>query len=729
MNVSYHDKKRQKYGCVNIVRCDEMDSFTLARTAEIYGVEETPSPEISFSLRSAAIKDDTVLLVMRPLIERLYAMAIDGEKDIPNEERCGSINISSFMSSYLISSHPTQVFESMGSIETKLVLKAKIMLQFVESMRRNILSNMRMCLQLKESRGLHEAVSEYMLTFIEWKKYDEKKLMTRISHEFEAFLHVEQELGDDEPDTLHEAVQLQKRRLIATACRISGPEALVELEAIRRHVMGNTGNPLETIAKISTYDDMEEYKMSSILPSSLTDEELTHEVLLDEALQLNKNGRPASDRPIYSKIRDHMEVAHWRSLEDDLNFTEPLFKRCMDVMSEIKANIDGLGFPALTGSKYPLFDMEVVCDELSSCHVSPQYTVTWDRYIQVIRCISDGVVDAYTGHHCPGGIDEWTAGVTIMAITSMKTALTSNIKDMEKTCNDKVAQVKCFIQALQFLSNVAKGLCIMGANVHIRGIVSLLKNLGPEHLLNIAEKRIECGEMILSVTTSFIRDAIECEVASTRINLQDLIYNNVHTTAAYNHIVTVVVVSAFLSPKSLVRPETLLLDHERLRSMRCRFDLHTFVVAALGVVNICMKERKIGHAVAILQELGVCLMESVIPISNTDGRINEMVIKLSLSLSEDDTTYIKNSLLRNLANDSLVLELTSTRMKTIVFESLRSNVVNTLHGLIPCVIATIGDELRMHMKVLRQVLRVNLAVYATHYNRIIQETACSMNKA
>jgi hypothetical protein len=727
-NMSYDNQKRHKYECMSVAECSEVDTLVLVRYAETCGVDETPAQEISFALRSKAIRDDAVVGIMTHLIQRLYVLAIDGQRDITGIGRRCIINMSTFMSSYLILSHPKEVFESMGSMETKLVLKAKTMLQLVESMRRNILANVGLCQQLKSSRGLHKAMFEYTQTFNEWKHRDEKKIMMRLTHDFKAFLYVEQQLGDDETDTLYQKVQLQKKRLISTAYHIAGPGAIAELEVIRRHTMGDVGEPLQVDDASEICNDSDDYSLSSVLPKSLTNEELTHEVLLNGAFQLDKNGRPSSDRPIYSEIRERIDVAHWRSMKDDLSHTEPLYVRCTDIISEIKNNIDGLKFPALAGSTYPLFNMELLQDELASDPVTSQPVVTWDRYIQVIRYLSDGVVDAHTGHLCADGLDEWTSDDTTAMILSMKTTLDANIHGMEEVYTDQAVQSTCFVEALRLILKVVKGLCIMSANAHIRGIVEVLKNCGVQYLLDSAEKKIQSGEIVLNVTSVFIKEIIEQEVTSQRVELQDLVYNQVNTTAAYNNIVAEVVAKAFLSSNSLTLPETLLLDQDRLRCMRSRFDLHTLVAAALGVVNISLKEKKIGNNVEILRQLGICLLNSTRSTSDTNGRITEMVEKLSEQLSEEDVFYIEKSLIRNLAVGSLAFELTVTRMKALVFQTLHTDTVDILNGLTPCVVVSIGDELRMHMNVLRQVLRVNLLVYSTHYNRIIQETAASMEE-
>jgi hypothetical protein len=605
-----------------------------------------------------------------------------------------------------------------------VTLKAVTMLQVVGSMRRNIMEKTSMHRQTTDARGLYKAIFEYMQAFDSWKSTDERKLLVRMKHEIEALFCIEKQLdvNDVQTSIIYKELQVQQKRIIGNAYRVAGEYGVTELDQVRQSIMGGAIGPLFYTTLDDESDDCQQISMDSVLPASLTNEEITHEILLDGMFQMDVNGRPLNENPIYSKIRESMDVSFFRGLEDDLRLTPPLHARCVEIIMEIKNNLDGLKFETLAGSSYPLLDMEVMEDELMCIDTSQEPTVSWHRYLQVIRCLSDGLKDAYAGCIYAPSIDDPTS-----MLTSMQTTLQTTMESLIAASDDKSIQPKLFIQALRDVMGLVKKVCVMATNGRIRSISHVLKNRGPQYLLNATNRKIDNKTITLEVTGVYIVDAIKTEIAAKRVDIQDLVQNKVGTTAAYNNVMAAVLLQSFFGcSTSATLPETLHLDHGRLSVIHRRFELYTVVIAAIGIINACLRDKKIQEAPEILQELGKCLLQSTLRTLDTKGRIVEMVETLSHHVSEETAACIGDCLTKNLVVGSAVFNLTSTRMKNIVFHALHGTTVNMFSGLIPSVVAAIGDELSLHINVLRQVLRVNLLVYATHYNRIIQEKAIAM---
>ncbi|KAJ1467008.1 hypothetical protein T484DRAFT_1756211 [Baffinella frigidus] len=437
----------------------------------------------------------------------------------------------------------------------------------------------------------------------------------------------------------------------------------------------------------------------SVLPKSMSHELLTHEILLDDTFQLDLNGRPANEKLVYSKIREQIDIAFWRSLEDVLYLTPPLHVCSVNTIASMKTMIDGMKFATLAGSTYPLFNMEAVEDELADDHHSPWPIVAWDRYIQVIRCLSDGKKDAHEGHLSYSPPKDATHANTAEALSAIKKTLGANMQSLEVVHDDPGLQPKVFIQALQVRMRLVKRVCVMTVNARLI-ISSVLKHQGPQYLLDATNKILESKTMTLDVTSAYIADAIKSEVTSKHIDIQDLVCNKTGTTAAYNSIVAVAVMSAFFNANGSTFPETLHLDHSRLCGIHHRVELYTVMGAALGIVNVCLRDKKIGSAAGIMQYLGKCLLASNLENLDLKGRITEMVKTLLGHLSQQNTDYVNKCLSQSIVVDSTVFELSSVRMEAVVFRAFHGTAVDIFAGLAPCVLAVIKDELRKHVEVL-----------------------------
>ena len=708
-----------KYTCMSIDTNE--DDLQVVNDAELYGIDEAMVQETSFASLSKNIHNVKVVRVMESLLHRLCVIAagVNGETSVPVVGP--PITIQRFLASYTVAFHPMTVFESIGEMEYLLTLKATKMVQVVGCMRHDIIQDASRQQKMENASGLLPAILEYTSALGKWKCLDETRLIGRMKHELDALFSIEKHIIDSrgvDTSALAGALHSQTRRLFANASRIAGVAGMAQLQQVRAHhdvsLLLHNDRTSHTDSGGRTGDTI-----SSVLPKCLTNEELNHEILLNRAFQLNGNGRPLSDNTLYSKVRESLDVAFWRSVQDDMMLTTPIYTRCVGVIAEIKNCLDGLKIPALAGSKYPLFNMDIVHDELLGNHaVFPRPVVSWDRYIQVIACLSDGVKDAHTGLSMQDDVS---------MSSKMETALRVNIQRLHTASHDTSLQPMVFVECLQVLLGFVKEACILSANKRIRLVSHELTIIGPKYLFDTTNKKLDANTMTLEVTRLYIGGAIESQVASKKVDMHDLICNNANTTAAYNTVVTTVVATAFFASNSDIFPETLRLDHIRFRNIHSDFELYTVVAAAVGIINVHLRYKKIETA-EILQDVATCLLESNLRNLDLTGRILEMVETLSSGhLTDEAVSYIRKSLSQNLVVGSTVFNLTARRIKSVVFRALHNTAADILFaGLSPCVLAVIGEALSAHIHVLRQVLRVNLVVYASLYNTIIAETAVAV---
>jgi hypothetical protein len=172
---------------------------------------------------------------------------------------------------------------------------------------------------------------EYLKRFKAWKVPDEAKLTCRIKHALIALYGAEQHLPLDEPEDSKLKVEFrtQIQRLRSKLSQIAGPDALVQFDAERV-----TGGPRIGGGNGSAY---------TAIPGRLTNEQLAHELLLDQTFQLSDNGGTSAENPVFHRIRESFHQAFWDSLVDDLKLLPtPCYVRVLRVLAEVRDGISEL---------------------------------------------------------------------------------------------------------------------------------------------------------------------------------------------------------------------------------------------------------------------------------------------------------------------------------------------------------------------------------------------------
>ena len=317
----------------------------------------------------------------------------------------------------------------------------------------------------------------------------------------------------------------------------------------------------------------------------------------------------------------------------------------------------------------------------------------------------------------------------VAAIDIIKTKLHTNVNSLEAVSYDSAAQATVFVKALRVLTNITMEVYQTVCNTSLAlNALTVKGGGGVEKLRRLADEHLQSKTMTMHFTSVRLVEAIETEVAAKRVDMHDLVYNGARTTAAYNTVVAGMVMSAFVDCNAHGFPEILRFDHERFQIIHTRIELHTVVATALSVINQSIDPKRVRNKAEMLQEIAKCLIDS--PLCNLDfkGRALELHKALPSDMSQENVDCISECLAHNFRADSAAFKLISTRMKSVVHRAFHGTVPEVFKTFPPYVIVAIGAELRKHIQTLRMVLNVNLQVYASHYNRMIQETARSMTK-
>ena len=74
----------------------------------------------------------------------------------------------------------------------------------------------------------------------------------------------------------------------------------------------------------------------------MLNQQLAHELLLDPLFQLEEEGGPQTENPVFHNIRESFHRSFWDSLEDDLKLEYPCYVRVIRVLGQICDGIHDL---------------------------------------------------------------------------------------------------------------------------------------------------------------------------------------------------------------------------------------------------------------------------------------------------------------------------------------------------------------------------------------------------
>ena len=693
----------------------KFDALVITQDAERFGINEMQASQMTLEILLRKLDEPSLLHVMHYLLFKLCAMDAKYTQ-VPPELRQRSIMINKFLASYKVAFHATVFFKTIGAPEKLLVVKSKRMIRVIDEMRGDVIAG-----KLHGARkgyGLHLSIHEFMDALDQWKAQDDTKHLNRLKCTLSALLCAEKGLPNNDADTpaLREAFRLHQDSILCKSLSIAGVRGVAEMQDVWKNVMGVKCN--EERLEFATKDAVHgvDYTCTTDVcqQAPMSREEVTHEILVNPKFNGNSVGPGGHVKSAVAKVLDD---AFWVSLQDDLLLTAPVYVRCFAVLREIKNHLDGLQFPALRGSTFPSFNMDDTKNEL----VGDDQMPAWSWYTEVLRCISDGIHDAYAGHMAPKNLNFLTRASAETALQTMKSKLDANMVNLEAVTCNKESQASGFIQALRTLNNLDLDLhqAILNAIFAHKALVGNVGGL--DRLHSLANQKIKDGTLKLAFTQEYLRKAIDNQVVAGIVARNDLTNNGARTTASYNAIVQEMVKLSLMGCESNGFPETLQFDQARFKHLKNRLEILTFVAAALGIVS--MASMAFANKSETLQKIGHAMIDSPLRSGDFDGRIQVICQNYPSEWSIDLSNHVTKSLEAHLSLDSHAFKLVSKRMASVVDKAFHSKETKILDEMPPYALEIIGGELQEHVTTIRAVLGVNLHVYADHYNKIIRELA------
>jgi hypothetical protein len=311
-----------------------------------------------------------------------------------------------------------------------------------------------------------------------------------------------------------------------------------------------------------------------------TNEELTHEILLNPNFQFNDDDIPISgsqvQNPLYARMRENFQGAFWACLEDELNLEPPFYARVLKVVGEIRE-----GLKVLTGEDEAgmseIIDIDFIKGRIDTGSFSLDDAVSmFMRILNIIKRIQ-----------APKRKDE------------------TNAKWAEISTGGSAMICKC----LQFFLGRINVMRTDVSNARFRMIMPTIVENGMKYETDKFEDMLKAGTM----TDTRVKEWLGQTLKSFPVLAQQ-IYDGSRIAAVELHaaaMVSLLLTSSSLSSlpgafePTLFLPETLRLDGLRLALLKSELSDLISIKAAHMMVYGVTKDVKIADSVCVTDAAGL----------------------------------------------------------------------------------------------------------------------------
>lgn len=197
------------------------------------GVTVASAAAMTHKQLSNRLQDEVAIKSMKLVLFRICVLTAAGREFLPHGVDNKNLNVRVFLASFLVTSFPLVVFESIHKLEQDLIERSRAMLAIFDALHTALLHGGTAEAHAAAVRSAIKfplALHEYLQAFQAWKKPDERKITDRIAHALDALYKAEDILQGEPGGPVLEATRAdfraQQRRLRQKFSQIAGKEAL-----------------------------------------------------------------------------------------------------------------------------------------------------------------------------------------------------------------------------------------------------------------------------------------------------------------------------------------------------------------------------------------------------------------------------------------------------------------------------------------------------------------------
>jgi hypothetical protein len=491
----------------------------------------------SFEDTVTLLKEQNTIAVAKRCLMRFDKLSgyLHGTDHVPNLRQ--RVNVRVFLSSLIMIAWQSQVFETMGDLEVKVLDAAKKMITNFEAMIHAITVDKKTFRNIPTelTRSFNTLLFNYFDRFERWKVIDEKKLVARIKHALVALLEARKHLSGEEGKSMEDIV-FQLKRLKNKLLQIGGPDIVREFEREQPELESVDGStPVEMNGE------------SVLKRKKFQNEQLAHELLLNASFQMTEDTISGCYNLHDKKVRDAFHQAFWTSLESDLRLAQPTYKRVLRILHEVR---DGVA--ELAGGVHAVQIRELVDSELLVQKIQEK-ALDWTD----VRQLLTGIFEIIKKVQCSRRDIE-----TLTMWMEKKEALDTASIEIE-------TQPTAFCKTLEFLLGRVNAMRLDAANARLRIIAPVVRDHGVEYERGKMQEKIQSGEVTLNVTRGWLEGSMVRLIQQGESSVVEDVANGngLGLVVAYGSAIV-----DLIENKELAIPETLSFEVRRLNDMRDQYE-------------------------------------------------------------------------------------------------------------------------------------------------------------
>jgi len=210
-------------------------TFKLAKAYADQGLLVAKMKTIKFDEVTILLKQADTLDLARQYLMRIQKLSslLHGTTNLPSG--FFNVNIRVFLTSYMISSHPAEVFEKMGDLETPLLESTKKLLSNFEAILEALTNEKKIFRDIRQdlTQAFPALLTDFLDRFRKWKAVDEVKLIARIKHALVVLLEARRNsIFHEDCLTVETSTEILKqlKRLKGKLLQIGGPDIVKDFE-------------------------------------------------------------------------------------------------------------------------------------------------------------------------------------------------------------------------------------------------------------------------------------------------------------------------------------------------------------------------------------------------------------------------------------------------------------------------------------------------------------------
>lgn len=592
--------------------------------------------DLTFDELYLFLKDKEVINITKKCLDRIHLIY---NYLYPNSINIKNLKLGMYISAYMIVYKTSYIFEKMNKIDQELYNSSLIFIQMFEKICNKILNSNNKNIYKELPNNFNFILFDHSEKFLKWQILDNNKLLLIYQESLNSLYQNEEYQNTN--SLLKNEFKIQIENIRLKIKKLGGIISLIKYDKkLNNNLLFNL---------ISTHNiNYSKY---------LTNEEISHEILLDSTFKVNYKFLDS----------DLLNI-----IINDLNLPSPCYINIYQILLDIYNQFSYLGYKEKIS--------KIININLIKLNIINNI-YNWDDYILFFHDIKELIKEIYLPELNDNIETQWNIIYNLM----------TNAKFNE--------QPNIFCKGLEFIYNQINVLFINKINNNISLISSIILKYGTNYEKYKFENKIKNKSITLTKTTSWLLKNNE--------NLKELLNNNCKFLIFHkNAIISYIFDNNFLTTDNC--PETLLLDLNKLKIIKTEYQYILLSVIIINIINNYLHNKN------ILKNIINHLISNINININVEQVINKIFNITNLNKFRNE---IENNILECTKHNNKIYKLFNNRMYNLFMCIMNEEAIDyetkdyNEHVFIPIIINIITK--------LKNIININFNVHNSIYKNII----------